>query len=152
MDLNVKKIIPFYGFYCKHLLDNNLTATPFGDVPPEYQHFMELPHDDEIATDSSVGSLVGGNGLISLIPAQLLDDFYSKLSLNVNKLIKESIQEELSSLSSIHQPLSVTLQVNCDVENDTTMDELQATETFEPFPLRIGTRSTSTAPPLSGKF
>ena len=54
-----KKIIPFYGFYCKHLLDNNLTATPFGDIPPEYQHFMELPRDDEIATDSSVGSLVG---------------------------------------------------------------------------------------------
>ena len=144
-----KKIIPFYGFYCKHLLDNNLTATPFGDIPPEYQHFMELPRDDEIATDSSVGSLVGGNGLI---PAQLSDDFYSKLSLNVNKLIKESIQEELSSLSSVVKPLAVSLEVNCDDENDTIMDELQAIDTIEPIPLRIGTRSTSTAPPLSGKF
>ena len=142
-----KKIIPFYGFYCNHLLDNNLTATPFGDVPPEYQHLMELPRDDEIATDLSVGSLVGGN---ALIPAKLSDDFYSKLSLNINKLVKESIQDELISLSSAVKPLS--LEVNLDDDNDTTLDELQANDTLEPISSRIGTRSTFTAPPLSGKF
>ena len=147
MDLNAKKIIPFYGFYCSHLLDNNLTATPFGAVPPEYQHLMELPRDDEIATDLSVGSLVGGN---ALFPAQLSDDFYSKLSLNVNKLVKESIQDELTSLSSAVKPLS--LEVNLDDDNDTNLDELQANDTLEPISSRIGTCSTSTAPPLSGKF
>ena len=143
-----KKIIPFYGFYCNHLLDNNLTATPFGDIPPEYKHLMELPRNEEVATDSTVGSLVGN----ALVPAQLSDDFYSKLSLNVNKLIKESIQEELTSLTSAVKPLSVSMEADFEDDNDTTLEVLQAHDTSEPIRSRIGTRSNFTAPPLSGKF
>ena len=113
-----KFIIPFYGFYCNHLLDNNLTATPFGDIPLEYQHLMGLPRKEKVATDSTVGSVIGNVH----IPAQLSDDFYSKLSLNVNKLVKESIQEELTSLSSAVALLPISLEDDLDNNNDTLLE------------------------------
>ena len=143
-----KFIIPFYGFYCNYLLDNNKTAPPFGDIPLEYKHLMELPRNEEVATDLTVGSVIG-NGPV---PTQLSDNFYSKLSLNVNKLIKAFIQEELTSLSLAVAPLPVVLEDDLDNNNDTLLEQLQAIDISEPILTPIGTRSNSTAPLLSYKF
>ena len=38
-----KFIHAFYEWYCTHLLDNNLSAPPFGTIPVQYQSLMELP-------------------------------------------------------------------------------------------------------------
>ena len=103
----MQEIYPcLYGWYCTHLLDNNLTAPPFGTIPVEYQSLMELPRDVRVAADSTVPTMIGNVP----VPGQLSDDFYSKLSLNVNKLIKESLEEELSSQSSTVASLPVALE------------------------------------------
>ena len=55
-------------------------------------------------------------------------------------------------MSSAVKPLTVSLEVDSDDDNETTLEELQAKDTFEPIPFRYGTRSNFTAPPLPGKF
>lgn len=66
-----------------------MTTPPSGIILYKYQYLMDLLHDKVIDDESTVGTLIGNIPF----PGQHSDDFYSKLPINVNKLIKESLQE-----------------------------------------------------------
>lgn len=159
-----KYIHPFYLWYCTHLRDNNLAAPPFGTIPLEYQSLLELPRDVGIAADSTVPTMIGNVP----VPQQLSDEFYSQLSLNMNKLIKESIEEKLSSQSSTVVSLPVASGDVVDDDNTSfleeplvigleelhvnDLEESLVSDTSVGITSPIGTRSKTSAPSLKYKF
>ena len=40
-----KSILPFYQFYCKHLLYSNMIAPLSSVIPLQFQYLMVLPHN-----------------------------------------------------------------------------------------------------------
>ena len=93
-----KHINDFYHFYCNHLVNNNIEAPLSGTIPKEFEALMHSPCDSKVDVDDemSISSMIATNS----ISGQFSDGFYSKLSTNFNKLIKDAVKAELESKPS----------------------------------------------------